>query len=94
MAQSRRGNAANRSLKATSNLLSFPTSSGVADVPTQIEKIGRYLTGKELAPILAMSYPNLLKLAKAGKMPFSRFGGSIKFEPTAVAAWLRERSVA
>jgi len=55
----------------------------------QIERIGRALTAKELAQILSVSKITIFKQAKAGRIPSFRIGTCVRFDPRAVANWLR-----
>jgi excisionase family DNA binding protein len=55
----------------------------------QIEKTGHALTAKELAVLLAVSRITIFKHAKAGRIPSFRIGTCVRFDPRAVAQWLR-----
>jgi excisionase family DNA binding protein len=55
----------------------------------QIERIGRALTAKELATMLSVSTITIFKQAKAGRIPCFRIGTCERFDPRAVATWLR-----
>ena len=57
----------------------------------QIEKIGRALTAKELAKLLSVSQVTILKLAAAGRIPSFRVGTCVRFDPAAIAFWLRSQ---
>ena len=63
-------------------------SSSLAD---RIEQIGRALTASQLATFLAVSKVVIYKLAKAGRIPSFRVGSCVRFDPRAVATWLRAR---
>ena len=58
----------------------------------RIERFGRALTAKQLAAVLAVSKIVIYKLAKAGRLPSFRIGTCVRFDPKAVAAWLRART--
>ena len=60
-----------------------------ATLADQIERIGRALTAKELAQILSVSKITIFKQAKAGRIPSFRIGTCVRFDPRAVANWLR-----
>lgn len=60
--------------------------SSIAD---QIERTGHALTAKELAVWLAVSRMTIFKHAKAGRIPSFRIGTCVRFDPLAVAKWLR-----
>jgi excisionase family DNA binding protein len=63
----------------------------IADV---LESMGRLLTAKELAPMLAMSKSTLYDRAKDGTIPATSTGGTdVRFDPYLVAQWLRSRTV-
>jgi hypothetical protein len=48
------------------------------------------LTAQERAVLLSSTASNMLKRAKAGKIPLYRIGGSVKFDPVLTATWLRK----
>jgi excisionase family DNA binding protein len=64
------------------------SDSSLAD---QIEKIGHALQAEELARMLAVSKITIFKQAKAGRIPSFRIGTCVRFDPKAVANWLRSR---
>jgi excisionase family DNA binding protein len=47
------------------------------------------LTAEELAGFLNISKVTIFKQAKAGRIPSFRIGTSVRFDPKAVARWLR-----
>ena len=55
----------------------------------RIERFSRALTAKQLAAVLAVSKIVIYKLAKAGRLPSFRIGTCVRFDPKAVANWLR-----
>jgi excisionase family DNA binding protein len=55
----------------------------------RIEQIGRALTAKELASMLNVSKITIFKHAKAGRIPCFRIGTCVRFDPRAIANWLR-----
>jgi len=57
----------------------------------QIEKIGRALTAKELAKMLSVSKVTIFKQAATGRIPSFRVGTCVRFDPRAVANWLRSQ---
>ena len=59
--------------------------------PSRRERIGRALTAKQLAAVLAVSRIVIYRLAKAGRIPSFKVGTCVRFDPKAVAAWLRAR---
>jgi excisionase family DNA binding protein len=51
------------------------------------------LTVKDLEKRLKIFYPTLYKWAREGEIPSIRFGRQVRFDPDAVEAWIRSRSV-
>jgi excisionase family DNA binding protein len=56
----------------------------------RIEGFGHALTAVELAELLAVSRITIFKQAKAGRIPSFRIGTCVRFDPRAVANWLRK----
>lgn len=56
----------------------------------RIERMGRALMADELAEMLTVSRITIFKLAKAGRIPSFRIGTCVRFDPRAVAVWLRK----
>jgi excisionase family DNA binding protein len=54
-----------------------------------IEQTGHALTADELARVLSVSRITIFKQAKAGRIPSFRIGTCVRFDPCAVAQWLR-----
>jgi len=59
-------------------------------IAERIFTAGHALTANELADILNVSRAFLYRLAADGKLPSFRLGSAIRFDPAAVAAWLRK----
>lgn len=59
-------------------------------LPDQIERITHALTAAELAQWLGVSPISIYKLAKANRLPCFRIGSCVRFDPRAVANWLRK----
>ena len=55
----------------------------------QIERRGCALTAEELSKTLNVSKITVFKQAKAGRIPSFRIGTCVRFDPRAVANWLR-----
>jgi excisionase family DNA binding protein len=55
----------------------------------RIERFGRALTASELAEMLSVSRITIFKQAKAGRIPSFRIGTCVRFDPRAIAQWLR-----
>jgi excisionase family DNA binding protein len=51
------------------------------------------LTVAELAELLSISERQVYKLAASNRIPSFKIGGSVRFDPADVAAWLRQRMV-
>ena len=56
-----------------------------------IEKFNHALTAIELAKFFRVNKLTIYRLAQAGTLPSFRVGTCVRFEPKAVASWLRER---
>ncbi len=57
----------------------------------RIERFGRALTATQLAALLAVSKIIIYKLAQTNRIPSFRIGTCVRFDPKAVADWLRTR---
>jgi excisionase family DNA binding protein len=55
----------------------------------RLESFGRALTATQLASLLAVSKIVIYKLAKSNRIPSFRIGTCVRFDPKAVAIWLR-----
>lgn len=58
----------------------------------QIAQTHHALTADEVGRLLHLSKVTIFRLARAGRIPTLRIGASVRFDPCAVAKWLRERS--
>jgi excisionase family DNA binding protein len=58
-------------------------------IADQIEKTGHALTADDLAKLLSVSRVTIFKQAAAGRIPSFRVGTCVRFDPRAVAQWLR-----
>lgn len=56
----------------------------------RIERIEGALTADQLAKLLGVSKITIFKQAKAGRIPSFRIGTCVRFDPRAVATWLRK----
>jgi excisionase family DNA binding protein len=61
-----------------------------SSLPDQIERFRHALTAAELAELLAVSRITVFKHAKSGRIPCFRIGTCVRFDPRAVATWLRK----
>jgi excisionase family DNA binding protein len=66
-------------------------SSGIS-LPQQIVEIRGAITASEVAALLSLSPIPVYKMAKAGRMPSFRVGTAVRFDPRALAEWLRENT--
>jgi excisionase family DNA binding protein len=57
----------------------------------ELEKIPHALRASELAMILSTSKMTIYRLVEQGAIPHFRLGGLIRFDPQAVADWLRRK---
>lgn len=62
-------------------------------LPQRIEGIKRAITASEVAALLAVSPITIYKMAKAGRLPSFRIGTAIRFDPRALAEWLRSNAL-
>jgi excisionase family DNA binding protein len=51
------------------------------------------LTVPEVAELLNISERQVYKLAASNRIPSFKIGGSVRFDPSTFAAWLRQRMV-
>jgi excisionase family DNA binding protein len=64
--------------------------SEIQSLPDRIERVGHALTAVELAELLAISRITVFRMAKTGRIPCFRIGSCVRFDPRAVANWLRK----
>ena len=57
----------------------------------RIERFGHALRAYELADFLAVSRITIFKMARAGRIPCFHVGTCVRFDPRAVAHWLRRQ---
>ena len=57
-----------------------------------LDKRATALTVSEVAEILNISERHVYKLASASIIPSFRVGSAIRFDPSLVAAWLRQKA--
>jgi excisionase family DNA binding protein len=57
----------------------------------RIELFGRAMTATQLAALLSVSRIIIYKLAKKNRIPSFRVGTCVRFDPRAVATWLRKQ---
>jgi excisionase family DNA binding protein len=66
-------------------------ASNAITLADQIASFKGALTARQLSKILSISVITIYKLATRGALPSVRIGGCVRFCPTTVARWLRER---
>lgn len=81
-----------RTFKLPAKQLTCSSSAAPRSIADTIESFGRMLTAEDLSELLACSPKTIYSRAKASTMPVTRFGGSIRFDPIATAAWLRSQA--
>ncbi len=62
-------------------------------VACHIEQMDHALTVKELATLLSISPPTIYSRARSGLIPSYRIWGSVRFDPRAIADWIRSQSI-
>jgi excisionase family DNA binding protein len=62
-----------------------------SSLAVDLEKMTQALRASELAKILSTSKMTIYRLVKQGAIPYFRVGGLIRFDPQAVADWLRRK---
>jgi excisionase family DNA binding protein len=60
---------------------------------SHINSFHRALKAEELADLLGMQKTTVLRRAKKGSIPSFRVGSSVRFDSSAIAAWLMQRGV-
>jgi excisionase family DNA binding protein len=58
-------------------------------LPKRIERIKRAMTAAEVAELLCVSPVTVYRMANAGQLPNFKVGTAVRFDPRAVADWLR-----
>jgi excisionase family DNA binding protein len=65
-----------------------------ASLADRIEQVDHALTADELAPLLSISRITIFKHARRGNIPSFRLGTCVRFDPHAVAEWIRTGTAA
>src|SRR6266849_7129431 len=68
-------------------------SGGCMNLADSLDERTTALTVPELAKLLNISERQVYKLASSNRIPSFKIGGSVRFDPSAFAAWLRGRMV-
>ena len=61
------------------------------DLADSLEKRATALTVSDVASLLNISERQVYKLAADGRIPCFKIGNSIRFDPAAFGAWLRQK---
>jgi excisionase family DNA binding protein len=61
------------------------------DLADSLERRASALTVSDVAELLNISERQVYKLAAQNRIPSFKIGGSVRFDPSAFAAWLRQR---
>ena len=79
---------------ATARDVAPPQAEGKAaetlSLAERIERMDSAMTAVQLAELLNVSKITIFKQAKAGRIPSFRIGTCVRFDPQAVATWLRK----
>lgn len=70
-----------------------PPRDAVGDIPSQVERMRHALTVKELSGMLGQGKTVMYERVSAGRIPYYRIDGSIRFDPYLTAQWLRGKLV-
>ena len=73
-------------------LIQMPELSG--GLASRIERLPGLLTVKQLVPLIGMSRTTIYEYVTTGRIPYIRIGTMIRFDPYAIATWLRQHDVA
>jgi excisionase family DNA binding protein len=60
-----------------------------SSLAVELEKLPHALRASELANMLSTSKMTIYRLVEKGAIPYFRVGGLIRFDPQAIADWLR-----
>ena len=58
-----------------------------------LSNLDHCLTAPELARLLKIHRIQVYRLAAAGEIPSFRIASSVRFDPRAIARWMREKAV-
>jgi len=64
----------------------------VMSIADKIEQFGQALTASELAELLQASEGTIFRLAASNRIPSFRIATCVRFDPRAIATWLRSSS--
>ena len=61
-----------------------------ASIASRIFACKSLLTADDLADYLSLSRKHIFRMAKAGRIPSVRIGGSVRFDPRKTGEWLKQ----
>ena len=73
-------------------LTQMPEPSG--NLASQMERLPGLLTVRQLVPLIGVSRTTVYEYVAAGRIPYIRIGSMIRFDPHAIAEWLRTHTLA
>lgn len=77
------------------NVIQFPADdNGPRDLASTIESRRKAMTVKQVADVLGVSDKQIYSLVSRNLIPYFRVGGALRFDPFAIAAWLRKQQAA
>jgi excisionase family DNA binding protein len=63
------------------------------DLASEVEVLPGLLTIIQLIPLLGISRTSLYDMVTRKRIPYLRIEGMIRFDPRAIAAWLRQHTI-
>jgi excisionase family DNA binding protein len=63
------------------------------DLASEVEVLPGLLTIVQLIPLLGISRTSLYDMVTRKRIPYLRIEGMIRFDPRAIAAWLRQHTI-
>jgi excisionase family DNA binding protein len=64
------------------------------DLASEIEVLPGLLTIAQLIPLVGISRTTIYQMVTTKRIPHLRIGSMVRFDPHAIAAWLRQHAVA
>jgi len=75
-----------------SKMIQFPDADGPHDLAGTIEHRRSAMNVKEVANLLGVSEKQIYALRDKGAIPSFRVGAAIRFDPLAIAQWMRTKA--
>jgi len=63
------------------------------DLASEIEAMPGLLKAGQLIPLLGIGRTHLYDMVTRKRIPYLRIEGSVRFDPRAIAAWLRQHTI-